>query len=333
MSALPLRRSARRTAPPRRPRPGRRAGFTAIEVLLAIAAATLLSGLVFNLVVQGNAVAARIRSEQRLAAMRDALEAFYRDHAFAIEAAPAGVLALGGAVVVRSGATLDAAAAAPLRAYLLATAEEAIRDGYGRPFRIEVSDTQHPIIDGAQLCVRRIAIVSAGPNGRFDSGAWDAANGILALAGDDLAAYVDGAVVQRPQLAETLRRMARISTLVRGIASTRFLASAARDITIDYFGAGPVAAGWDPGALLLRSADRPLGPAGRFTDGELSAIGVSRLEATDAWGGDLSFDNDSSVVRQPGNPVPGRDTPPWSARLVAQLPGGGNLVESIDGVF
>jgi hypothetical protein len=294
---------------------------------------TLLGSVVFTLVLQGNAIAARIRSEQRLAALRDAMEAFYRDHAIAVEDATPGVLPLVPSSPVRNGALLDAASATTLASYLPGPLGDGLRDGYGRPFRIFVSDVLHPLVGGTTLATRRIAIVSSGPDGRFESASWDAANGILGLQGDDAVAYVDGLLVQRVQVEETRRRMARIATLLRAIAGTRFLANTARDITIDYFGAGPIAQGWDEGSAFLRGVDRPSGPAGRFADAEIAALGISRSEALDAWGGDLSFDNDSGLVRQPGNPAPGRNTPPWSARLVARLPGGGTAVESIDGVF
>jgi hypothetical protein len=117
------------------------------------------------------------------------------------------------------------------------------------------------------------------------------------------------------------------------VANPRFLANPSRDITIDYFGAGPLAAGWDEGVVLLRGIDRPAGVAGRLTDTEIASLGLSRAEVTDGWGQDLSFDNDSSWVRQPGNPVAGRNLPPWGARVSAPVPGGGSLNESIDGVF
>lgn len=311
----------------------RREGFTALEVLLAISAATLLGAMVFSLFVQGASMAARFRNDQQISALRDALEAYYRDNFPAVESSGDRVLALGGASVISSGADLSAALCPGLARYLSQSLSLGIIDGHGRPFRIYISDVLHPEFEGTSWNVRRLAIVSAGPNGRFESTAWDPVTGLLLAQGDDTIAYIDGLSVLRPRIDETQKRMSRLATLVRGVAGTRYLANPSRDITIDYFGAGPASAGWDEGGFLLRGVDRPAGPAGRLTDGEIAALGISRAEATDPWGQDLAFDNDSPWVRQPANPAPGRNLPPWSARVTAAVPGGGTLVESIDGVF
>jgi len=306
-------------------------GFTALEVLLAIAAASVLGAVVFTLFVQASSIASRLRTEQRLATVRDALDAYYRDHTLAIEASPAGQFPVGDATPLRSGDDLARALApAPALAML---PRESLQDGWGRSFRILVSGNLQDASTGDALAFRRLAIVSAGANGRFETPAWPAGPEAPVEQGDDFLAVVDGLAIQRLQAHETHRRIARVAALVRGLAFARYSTNAARDITIDYFGAGPAAAGWDEGGDLLRGSDRPPGPAGRLTDRELEVLGLTRGEAVDAWGGDIALENDTDAVRNPANSRPGLNTPPYGARVLASLPGGGALAESIDGVF
>jgi prepilin-type N-terminal cleavage/methylation domain-containing protein len=308
-------------------------GFTAIEVLIAVAAVALLSSIVLSLYLQASAYAARLETERRVGALREAFESFYRDNTQQIESAPPALLASEPSSAIASGADLGAEALRPLQAYLRQAGGDASRDGYGRSIRLYVSAPMTQSVEGLVLTYRRLALVSAGRNGRFESVDWNPDLGRLTVAGDDVVAFVDGVVVQRDQVRETRRRVVRLLEAIRGYAASRFYANPARDPTIDYFGAGPADSGWDDGNGLLRGADRPARAAQRIGDAELTALGLSRADAVDAWGGDIGFDNDSQLVRQPGNAASGMNTPPYSARLIVQLPGGGSYAETLIGSF
>ena len=117
----------------------------------------------------------------------------------------------------------------------------------------------------------------------------------------------------------------------RSYFQARGLADAARDIAIDYFATASSPAGrWDvAGAIGLAGCD---GVAPRaLAEGIAATLGLAVTDAVDAWGGALRIDNCSDAVRSPRHPDPARQLPPYTAAIVAVLPGPVELRVSVLG--
>jgi prepilin-type N-terminal cleavage/methylation domain-containing protein len=315
--------------------PGR--GFTLIEVLVATAAAAVLSALLLTMWLQAVQSGNRAETERRLAALREAFALHYHDHVGVIEARPDAALVLeaGSGLAIASGTDLTPEALGALQGQLGLALGDSSRDGHGTAFRLYVTGPLAGQLDGISVSYRRIAIVSAGRNQRFETIGWDPLAGRLTPGGDDQVVHVDGMALQRPQLTETRRRVQKLAALITGYATARFLANAARDPNVNYFGAMPAGSTqqpWDdaPDNVLARRSAKSL-PG--LSGAELATLGLTAAEALDAWGGAIDFDNDGADVRHPSNPVAALATPPFTARLTVTLPGGGQYVETLLGAF
>ena len=69
-----------------------------------------------------------------------------------------------------------------------------------------------------------------------------------------------------------------------------------------------------------------------LTDAELAALQLTRDDVTTAWGQPIGYENDTDQVRHPDRPAPD-NFPPYTARVVAQLPGRAEYQHLVIGAF
>lgn len=309
-----------------------RAGFTLTEV--AIVLAVLMPLLLFALDVLGPVLAFQGGQDtrRRLDELRIAFEAAYREHAALVDAQPQALFRLPAgsvaptAIDAASGrCASDATTFAPLARWLASSAAIAYRDGYGAPLCVYMTDRRVRASGGVDLHHRIVAIVSPGPDGRPGTSAGCRTglddDGRLVLCGDDEGVRVDGYAIAADHLARTLARMQLAADAYRGYYQARALADVARDIAVNYFatGAGP-AGRWDAGgAIALAGCEGA--PPRPLSEGIAGVLGLPPGDAADAWGGALRVDNCSDAVRSPLHPESARQLPPYTAAIVAVLPG------------
>lgn len=306
--------------------------------------AVLMPLLLFTLDVLGPMLAFQGGQDtrRRLEELRTAVESAYREHAAVVDAEaqpvfrlPSGTLQ-SSAIDAATGRCLsDAATFAPLARWLAVSPGPAHRDGYGAPLCVFVSPRRGRAIGGVELHSHVLAVVSPGPDGRVEVGAGCRTgldeDGRLALCGDDEGVRIDGHAIAADLLARTLARLQLAADAYRGYFQARALADAARDIAVNYFASAAAPAGrWDTdGAISLSGCD---GTAPRaLADGAAATLGLSAADAVDAWGGALRLDNCSESVRSPRHPDPARQLPPYTAAVLATLPGSVELRVSVLG--
>jgi prepilin-type N-terminal cleavage/methylation domain-containing protein len=311
-------------------------GFTLLEVLVATALVGILGAVLLSIYLGYVHALARTDSARRLQILRDGVAAFYRAQTFLAEGDDGPQLRTGAQTVIGNGALLQAADLQPIEAYLPRYAPaDAYRDGYGQPIRFLVSARRFQDVDGVAIAYRRFAFVSAGPNGRFESPVWDPAQAQAERAGDDEVVVLDAWAEQADLFRRTDQRMQKLAEIARGYAQGRYLLDPNRDPLIDYFGrsTGTVGNGesdrFDPGSALVRTSTKP---DGTLTDDELAALQMSREDALSAWGQALQFENDTERVRSPEHEAPD-NFPPYTARVVAALPGRAAYQQLILGAF
>lgn len=139
----------------------------------------------------------------------------------------------------------------PVLYKLSAEADSLYADGFNRPVCILVSsqmslpaptdyesgvDATSPVFTSttANIPFHRIAVVSAGVNGFFES-IWNATEGRLDPAGDDQAIVVDGYIIQAGIYAETWKKVLGVARAYGKYFNTHYKLNASRDIMTNYF--------------------------------------------------------------------------------------------------
>ncbi len=331
-----------------RPTPAHAAagGFTLTE--LAIVLAALVPLLLFVLDVLGPMLAFQggIDTRQRLAEVRQAFAAAYRDRALSIEAEtgarfvlPEGAIepVLPDAVSGRCASTPQTLA--PLARWLAQSASTAFRDGFAAPMCVLMTTRLARSVAGVEVVYRVVAIVAPGQNGRLERGPGCtsalSAEGELTLCGDDEGVRVDGLEIAAEQLRLTLSRMQQVASAYQAYFQTRAQADPARDVSINYFASGGTpAVRWDSAGAMPLTACTTASPLLVGSGAQpFAVLGLAPADVTDAWGQVLLYDNCSNGVRNPQNADTALQTPPYTASIVTTLPGGALLRVNAVGVW
>lgn len=180
--------------------PGR-AGFTLIEVIVAVAIMAVLAGAITPMVFRELMAAREDATEQELAVLADALVDFYIDTGrLPSEAEGLGALVVDPGVVGWQGPYVKADRGDPV--------DEVSTDGFAHDYIYDLSPSTSPA-DAADA-----VIVSAGRDGAMDAGSlggtWQ-----LAGAGDDLVQSVTTGPVDRTKLAEAQAEVLALATAIR----------------------------------------------------------------------------------------------------------------------
>lgn len=303
--------------------PARLRGFSLVEVVIAVSIVSVMAAIAAAALGPWLAFRQGLETERRLKELAAAMEAAYRDNAIAMEAASGPVLAYPGGAIADGTVAGDATFQAVARFSSLSSALLG-RDGFNMPVRVFVSPRLSQTVGGVVLYYHMAAVVSGGRNGRIETGtAFDPATGRLTIAGDDKGFVLDGYRVQRALYELTASRMQRIVQGWQQYYQSRYLSDPSRSVSIDYFGRpGAPAARWDPGNAVAHTGGAP---AAASAIGLGIALGLAAADMTDAYGNGILADNSSTATRNPGHPDPAMAAPPYTARVIAQLPGGAVL--------
>lgn len=326
------------------------AGFSLVEVLITLALVTILSVTALNVLAPWLNFKQTLDTDRKLQDMRQSLQNAYAANAMAAEnGAGAGRTFLGlahdataaGSACDAAGVNAAALGNAQLSTYLTEAGPAAANDGSANPLCFFISPQLTRDVEGVRMHYHMLAVVSTGKDGVLDVGtSFDAVTGQLSFAAgsDDRGVVVNGYAVQYEKYRDTLERMNRLASLYESYFTTRFMNTADRDVSRNYFYSN--GAGGDPGGSINAT--------GTWTSALTvmgAVLGVSAVDATSAYETDNSIEvgnNQESVtvrgqtttVRSPASLGTG-STPPYTALLRARLPGAADnyLVRAVVGNY
>lgn len=292
------------------------AGFTLMEMLVAMALVTLISLVVMGSVGPWLAFKQKLDNERKMQDVRNGISSLYAAKSMAVELQGDGLLdgfvsAVPGSVNCEEQ---SAAFVASAERFSDSTAHSP-RDGYGSPWCIYISRVNNELKDGVNLYYRNVAIVSGGPDGTVDPATTFSDTGALTLGGDDAGVTISGREIQAEKLRETLRRMNRVAQMYETYFTTRYLANSARDITLYYFS----------NTYDLQGVVGSTGGTWANAASALAQIGVSPTDAYTPWESDNSIQVGNFKETVNGSTVRSPDTTgvgmlPYTALLRARVP-------------
>lgn len=314
-------------------------GFSLVEVLITLSLVTVLSVTALNVLTPWLTFKQTLDTDRKLQDMRQGLQNAYAANAMAVEDEGGrsflGLVHDAAAPGASCGQGNDNAGALSnnrLSTYLTEAGHMAATDGTSNPLCFFISPQLTRDVEGVRLHYHMLAVVSTGKDGVLDAGTnFDAGTGQLTFpdGSDDRGVVINGFAIQYTKYRETLERMNRLASLYESYFTTRFLNTADRDVSRNYFyrnGPGGDAGGsvnatgtWSPSLAVFGAA-----------------LGVSPSDATSAFENrnDIEVGNNqesvtvrgqTTTVRSPATLGTG-STPPYTALLRAQLPGAGNYV-------
>jgi prepilin-type N-terminal cleavage/methylation domain-containing protein len=325
-------------------------GFSLVEVLITLALVTILSVTALNVLAPWLNFKQALDTDRKLQDMRQSLQNAYAANAMLAESpANTGRVFLGlahdaaapGSACDAAGANGMALSSALLSTYLTEAGTAAANDGSANPLCFFISPQLTRDVEGVRMHYHMLAVVSTGRDGVLDAGtAFDPLTGQLTFAdgSDDRGVVVNGYAVQYEKYRDTLERMNRLAALYESYFTTRFMNTADRDVSRNYFYRN--GAGGDPGGSINAT--------GTWTSALSvmgNALGVSAVDATSTYESENSIEvgnNQESVtvrgqtttVRSPASLGTG-STPPYTALLRARLPGAADnyLVRAVVGSY
>jgi prepilin-type N-terminal cleavage/methylation domain-containing protein len=311
----------------------RQRGFSALEIIVAVVIVGMLSVALLGSYTAWVDQSSKDETRLRLRLLKNAFTEGYRRELLTVSAAGGPPAVTFGGVAMTSGADASAALLAPLQPYGSLSAGVLARDGFGRPMRIFVSNELNQVVAGTTLFYRIIALVAPGRNGVVNS-VWDPATGTLTLAADDAAEIVNGYAAVREVYDDTTERLGRLAATYQNYFLTRYLANPARTISTNYFAntdpAGGASPNWDTTGGVASSRGIAVVATAVNLD---AALGLAPADVNTAFGQPILVDNSSDAVNQPNNTTATRQLPPYTARVIAPLPGGAQLIRTVAGIY
>lgn len=203
-----------------------------------------------------------------------------------------------------------------------ASPEEFSVDGQGRPWRIWVLGGLTEGYKGVSLRYAKIAVVSAGENGRFES--FVAPGQPLALGGDDQGVVMDGLPLTRTAFDRSEGRVESVKEALERYYQARYWVDAGRDPARNYFAnADPTAS--TPALLWDGGGSFPPVTTASGVCGWVGALGIAEAVCRTAWGEEITVESVSAATRHPANTDPARNTPPYTV----VVRGGGSFVGAL----
>lgn len=327
----------------------RQSGFSLIEVAVTI----ILVGMLYGVMMEGFGPAiqfrARVETEAKLKSLRTSLLTAYKDHMADVEAEPGQKLVIGpGQEITQQlpGANGRCASASstffPVARYLETASTAAHFDGFNQPVCIYITPRQSVTVSGVALTYHSIAVISPNQNNQIDAGTALTAAGELSLGGDDSGVLLDGRAFVQAQFQVTLDALRRTADAYQAYFQARYQADPSRSASVNYFSCGVAdcsAAGssrWDNGGIMSSLGSGSVGvamdsttPAGR----PYEILGLSQSDVTDGYGGTLQVQNQGDLCRNPSNSNGALSSPPFTAVIYTDLPGGTRVSQTVVGIF
>ncbi|MDE3021406.1 MAG: type II secretion system protein [Pseudomonadota bacterium] len=315
-------------------------GFTLLEMAVVVMIVTLLTSVLGSTFSTWIHFRQSLDTQSRLEAAEKALTLAYQADPLDVDEGAGASLGFATGIILPALAdgtgrcTSTAASFIPVAAYSPDSASRLYLDGYNQPVCIFITPRLSRSVGGVLLYYHDVAVVSPGANGHLDSGrcttGLNATTGQLALCGDDTGQMIDGYAIALQNVQVTMARMNRIVQAMQVYFSTRYEASASRDVSIDYFAsAGTPASRWDEnGSMPSSGCSVPMALIQSSGTSPQDLLGLTRADVTDAYGQVMTFDNCSDSVRSPANSAVSMQLAPYTVRIQTLLPGKVTLAET-----
>lgn len=330
----------------------KQAGFSLLEVIVTIGIITILYATMFEGFAPAIQFHAEMQTESKLKSLRESFQTAYKDHMETIEAEVDQIMAFGTGDIeqkvpaANGRCTSESTTMAPIARYLSESSTRAHLDGYSQPVCIYITAQQSVVVDGVPLSYHSVAIVSPGNNNVVDTGTALSADGELTLGGDDLGVLLDGRAFVQGQFQITIDALRRTADAYQAYFQARYQADSDRAISIDYFSCGDSDCSlasdphWDmDGAMpeLGDTVDPSLGEAMDkvLADGSkpYEILGLSLTDVKDGYGSTLMVQNRGNLCRNPENANSSLQSPPYTAVLYTEVPGGTRVSQTVVGLF
>lgn len=315
----------------------RQRGFTLAEMLIVVIIVGLLMAALMPVFVQNVAWMQRAETRSRLDRLRVALELVYRQQAWTIDSQVDAVLATG-TQTITPGTLVDAQWADVLR--IGGLSPDVLRDGFNRPWQVQISVQLTRNRDGAAIPYHVIAFAS-NQGGDYDGAAqaldaatvFDTATGAVTFAGGDVGTVVDGYAVWESLAADTDRRVRAVADAYGVWYRARVRQTPAAAPGVDFFASRAADTAWDVSAAapqILADCDfaAPDGlwgnPLWQLQLDQVLGLGAN---ASTAWGGALRVRNCSAPARSPATGA----AAPYTAVIAALLPNGARIEAIVSG--
>jgi len=298
-------------------------GWTLIELAIVTAIVSLMAGLSIHFFGDVFNRKAKAVNEGMLKEFVQAVHLAYEDNAWQIESVDDDVFEIeGGSIVsttVANGQCASSAQAFELLAqYVPGSTLVGGKDGYKSDLCLFVSDPIEASQDGLSFTYRNLALVSIGQD-RILSSEFNVQTGHLTLSGDDEGIVASGRRIVSDQIAQTLQKTHRLSRMIESIQKARY--EATQTLNTNSFANANILGLSDPRFDADSPLPSTLGVLMDLSEGGLhTSLGLTDADVTDAWGGQIQFDNSSNAVRHPDHPNAAQAVAPFSARLVVSIP-------------
>lgn len=310
-------------------------GFTMVELAIVLAVLAVLVAISFEPGVRLMRWMEETETKKILLKLQNAVTDVYENNAWSVDSSPAAAFTFnfgGNTHVLVNGSSTDPGNLNALRAIASSVANIPVgdieRDSMRNPMQVFISNRLVDTALGIQY--RVVAIVSPGWDGDFSS-SFDIATGALTLQRDDLGMIVSGFSIQQDNIIETNKKLAIIRDAYQNHFTSLFLSDPNRSIHINRFARRSNNCGanqfWDTRSLVDNSNCVSNTASGI---GLKAAVRASRDAITTAWGREMLIDNSSAATRNPDNTG---STPPYTARVLAELPWGGFLDATVVGKY
>ena len=227
-------------------------GFTLIEILIALTLVTMISLFLMQFMAPWMAFKQKLDTDRKLMETKSLISIIYERNAWAVETNAGPNFTFSGGVVTSSvlnsarSCNSQLSSLSGLSSYFSDGLPAGENDGYGNIFCFLISPQLSTARNGATIYYHNVAVVSTGKDSALDPATnINSATGALTLGGDDTGILVNGFTVQEKKFRETEQRLSRIAGLYETYFTSRFLANAARDVTIDYFAVSGSSGAWD----------------------------------------------------------------------------------------
>lgn len=310
-------------------------GFTLVELAVVLSMLAVIVAISFDPGVKLIRWMKETATRELLFKLQNAITAVYKSNAWPVDNSNTNTFVFsinGSNYTIANGSSLDAGNLSALEAIASTVSGISISDATRDPMRNAMQIfVSNRLVDAASgINYHVVAIVSPGWDGVLDS-SFDATTGSLSLLKDDLGIVVSGFKIQQDNITETNRKIANIRDAYQNYFTSLYLNDASKSIYVNRFARRNNSCianqFWDSNSIIdnsncVSNTASSIGLKG--------AIGASQDAITTAWNREMLVDNSSAATRNPDNTSA---TPPYTSRVLAELPWGGYLDATVVGQY
>lgn len=310
-------------------------GFTLVELIVVIGVILAIITMSFGATRELVRWTKEIETKKRFEELRRAIQTVYKQNTWEVDSRNTNTFVFtvnGVQYTLSNGMASDPGNLAALQA--IASIHGLIhanvdRDSMNQVLLVHVSNRLHDASSGASY--RVVAISTPGWDFTNDS-LFNQDNGILSISKDDIGFAVSGLQYQIDNIRDTMVNMRIIRDLYQNHFTALFRQSVDKNIFVNRLANRDihcnVSPHWDQTSQIRNT--NCVGNPTMTNVGMAAAFGLTTDSIMSAWGRELRIDNHSASTR---NPSTTGLSIPYTALVLAELPWGGNLTVTVNGIY